>query len=165
MGSDIHYSEHRLDNITMRTTTFKARFLPIAHRLLDKDGLFLSLLLVLGVFLIGQIPVAQVSDADREVGAKSEPGDIWHQTPARDTVNRTPEIGQVAINADQGHKIGGRLGGSPGDEEQRHPRQIQAELDGVQRRAVLGGADGAGRVQRRGAVVDGTVRGVAHQAV
>ena len=48
-----------------------------------------------------------------------------------------PDIGQVAGYAGEGDDVDGGFDGSLGDEEEGHPEEVEAELDGVEGCALL----------------------------
>ena len=77
----------------------------------------------------------------------------------------SPDVSQVASNSSQSHNINSSLNGSLGDEEERHPDQIEAELDSVECSALLGQevlVEGGGSCHPGGVCAVGRVT---HQAV
>ena len=91
---------------------------------------------------LAQVPAVQVAGSRRQVRRESEPGHVGGQKPTGDLVDLgTPEPGQVAVDADEGGDVQGREDGPPQPEEERHPGQVQAQLDCVQGCALAGGED------------------------
>ncbi|KAH6608717.1 hypothetical protein Trco_002063 [Trichoderma cornu-damae] len=78
--------------------------------------LLLLLLILSGSLLVCKSPVIQVSSSSTQVG-------------------------QIAIEAQQGNNIGSRFGRAPSDKEERHPGEVEAKLDGVDCHAMPGCLD------------------------
>ena len=116
-------------------------------------------------FLVSETPVVEIAGAGTQVCRKPEPTQVWHEAPRGDFVDGSPDLDQVRIESEKRQDVHGSFDRTFQPEEEGHPGQVQAELDRVQRRAVLGEPDGLDRVERGEAVVDRTVRSVPHQAV
>jgi hypothetical protein len=87
--------------------------------------------------LIRNIPVIQIPDARAQIRSESKPSEIRHQSPSSNGINLAPDVGQVAGDAGQGNDVDGGFDGSLGDEEERHPEEVEAELYGVEGCALL----------------------------
>lgn len=72
-----------------------------------------------------------------QIGSKAQPAKVRHERPPRDFVDLTPGVGQVRRHAEEGDDVDGGEGGLFELEEGRHPGEVESELDGVERRAVL----------------------------
>jgi hypothetical protein len=114
--------------------------------------------------LASEIPAVQVPAAGAQVAGKSQPAQVRHKSVTRGLINLAPDIDQPASDAGESHNIGGRFDRAAEAEEQRHPDQVEAELDGVESGAVLGQGNSRG-VGAGGAYGPGAVGGVAHEAV
>jgi len=76
--------------------------------------------------------MVQISHARVQIRGKAEPSQIWNHAPTSNIVDPKVEIRQVAVQANERQDVGKREDRSTEPEEQRHPRQIQAELGRVQ---------------------------------
>lgn len=72
-----------------------------------------------------------------EVGCKTQPSEIRRDGPSSGTVDLRPDVGQVSCRCCQCSDVGRRFNRTLRDEEERHPDQIQPELNGVEGRALL----------------------------
>jgi len=111
-----------------------------------------------------EVPTVQVPTASAQIAGKSQPTQVGNKSVTRGLINLTPDVDQPASDTGKGHDIGSRFDRAAEAEEQRHPDQVQTELDGVESGAVLGQSDGR-RVGAGGAYGPGAVGGVAHEAV
>ena len=114
--------------------------------------------------LASKVPSVQVPAASTEVAGKGQPTQVRNKSVTRGLINLAPDVDQPASDTGESHDIRGRFDRAAEAEEQRHPDQVQAELDGVESGAVLGQGDGRG-VGAGGAYGPGAVGGVAHEAV
>lgn len=114
--------------------------------------------------LASEVPTVQVTAASAQIAGKSQPAQVGNKSVARGLVNLAPDVDQPASDTSESHDIGSRFDRTTEAEEQRHPDQVQAELDGVESGAVLGQGDGR-RVGAGGAYGPGAVGCVAHEAI
>jgi hypothetical protein len=114
--------------------------------------------------LASKVPSVQVPAASTEVAGESQPAQVRNKSVTRRLVNLAPDVNQPASDTGESHDIGSRFDRAAEAEEQRHPDQVQAELDGVESGAVPGQGDGRG-VGAGGAYGPGAVGSVAHEAV
>lgn len=116
--------------------------------------------------LVLKAPSVQITSPGAEVSREAQPAEIRHHAVGGDPVDRPPDARQVDVQPQKRDNINGSLDGALQAEEEWHPRQVEAELDGVQRRGVLRVLDqlrrGRQGVEARGY---GAVGGVAHQPV
>ena len=87
--------------------------------------------------LVRKVPAVQVARGGAQVGREAQPGQIRAQTPGRDGVDAGPDVGQVGGDAGEGDDVGGGLDGALEAEEEGHPDEVEAELDGEERRSLL----------------------------
>lgn len=114
--------------------------------------------------LAREVPSVEVATPSAQVRSKSQPSKVRHKRIARPLINLTPDVDQPSGNTSQSHNIDSSLNRAAKAEEQRHPDQVEAELNGVERCALLGESYG-GRVSAGGADCPGAVGSVAHEAV
>jgi hypothetical protein len=114
--------------------------------------------------LASEVPSVQIPAASTQIAGKSQPAQVRNKSIASGLINLAPDVDQPASDTGESHDIGGCFDRATETEEQRHPDQVQAELDGVKSGAVLGQGDGR-RVGAGGAYGPGAVGGVAHEAV
>ena len=114
--------------------------------------------------LASEVPVVKVSTASTQVRSKSQPAQVRHKSIASSLIDLAPDVDEPSGETGERNDIRGGFDGTAEAEEQRHPDQVQAELDGVEGGAVSCEGDGAG-VCAGGADGPGAVGGVAHQAV
>jgi hypothetical protein len=114
--------------------------------------------------LAGEVPSVQIPTASTEVAGESQPAQVRHKSVTRSLINLAPDVDQPASDTSKSHNIGGGFNRTAEAEEQRHPDQVQAELDGVESGAVPGQGDRR-RVGAGGAYGPGAVGGVAHETV
>ena len=113
-----------------------------------------------------QVPVIQIANSRADVSGEAQPAKIWGHAPPSDTVDRPPEVGQIGISAEESDDVNGGFDWSLGDEEERHPGQVQAKLDSVQGCALLGHSDLVdGREWRVNSGIDRAVGSVAHESI
>lgn len=115
--------------------------------------------------LILHVPVIQVPDTRTQVRRESQPSEVGDQGSRGDGINLSPYIRQVSSDTSESNDVNGGFDGTFGPEKERHPDQVQAELDGVQRRAVFHGDELFSAGEGGGAGGVGAVGGVAHEAV
>ena len=82
--------------------------------------------------LARKVPVIEVAGSCAQVRSEAEPADIWYQAPTRDPVQSTPYIRQISRDPSERDNVHGRLDGSTKPEEERHPDQVQSQLNRVQ---------------------------------
>lgn len=126
--------------------------------------MFLLLLVLSGSLCVFQIPVVQVSRSITQVCCKAQPCQVRSLAPARNRIHGSPQVGQVAIESQQGNDVNGSFNRALCDEEERHPGEVEAKLDGVNGHAMLCCLDGLWRGQRGEADVSGAVGGVSHES-
>jgi hypothetical protein len=97
----------------------------------------LSLRLRLLWLLSVEIPIVQVSASRTQVRRKAQPAEIGDQSPARTLVDLAPDVGEVAVEADKSKNITSGFDGAAKAEEEGHPDEVQAELDGVEGGSLL----------------------------
>ena len=114
--------------------------------------------------LASEIPPVEVPTASAQVARESQPAQVRHESIACSLINLTPDVDQPASDTSESHDISGRFNWATEAEEQRHPDQVQAELDRVESGAVLSQGDGR-RVGAGGAHSPSAVSGVAHETV
>jgi hypothetical protein len=114
--------------------------------------------------LASEVPAVQVPAASAQVAGKSQPAQVRHKSIACGLVNLAPDVDQPSSDTSESHNVGSGFDRAAEAEEQRHPDQVQAELDGVESGAVLGQGDGRG-VGAGGSDSPGAVGGIAHEAV
>lgn len=121
---------------------------------------------LLAEILPPEVPVVQIPSAGAQVRGEAQPAQVRQHAPGGGPVDGPPEPGQIGVQAQEGDEVDGGLDGAPEAEEEGHPHEVEAELDRVQRRRVLGVPDELGR-RGQGAEAgrDGPVGGVAHQGV
>lgn len=103
--------------------------------LVDKLGL-----VRLGRFrllLVAKVPVVQVTSSRTQVSSEAEPANVWSKRPSCDLVNLAPDVCHITGEACQRYNIYGGFDRTLKAEEQRHPDEIQAELDGVESGTLL----------------------------
>lgn len=105
-----------------------------------------------------------MTNTSAQIRRKAEPGQVWHLAPGGDLVDAGPEVRQIAVYANEGQDVNRGCDGAAGAEEERHPGEVEGELDGVDGHAVAGGADGVWGGEGREADVCDAVGGVAHHA-
>jgi len=115
--------------------------------------------------LISSVPVVEIPDTSTEIGGITQPSQVWSQSPASNLVDLAPDVGQVSDGTGKCNDVNSGFNWALGDEEERHPEEVETELDSVESRAVLGRLDIVGRLQRREAGAVGAIGGVAHEAV
>lgn len=120
-------------------------------------------LLRLGLCRARQVPVVEVARAGRQVRRKRQPAQVRQLQPRGRLVDGAPGVGQPAVEAEQRDNVGRGLDGPLGEEEEGHPRQVEAQLDRVHGQRVLGRRHGGRRGERREARGGDPVRGVAHE--
>lgn len=76
-----------------------------------------------------------------KIGREPEPSQIRDQRPGRDLVDLAPDIGHVAGDGGQEDDVGGCFDGALELEKEGHPDEVEAELDGVEGCALLGGLE------------------------
>jgi hypothetical protein len=100
--------------------------------------------------LIRNIPIIQIPDPSAQVSSEAQPSEIWCKGPCGNGINLAPDVGEVAGDAGQSDDVDGGFDGALGDEEERHPEEVEAELDGVEGCALFeedvlfGGGEGLG---------------------
>jgi hypothetical protein len=100
--------------------------------------------------LIRNIPIIQIPHPSAQVSSEAQPAEIWCKSPCGNGINLAPDVGEVAGDAGQGDDVDGGFDGALGDEEERHPEEVEAELDGVEGCALFeedvlfGGGEGLG---------------------
>ena len=114
--------------------------------------------------LASEVPVVEISTASTQVRGKSQPTKVRHKSITSSLIDLAPDVDEPSGETGERNDIRGGFDGTAEAEEQRHPNQVQAELDGVEGGAVSCESDGVG-VRAGGADGPGTVGGVAHQAV
>lgn len=114
--------------------------------------------------LASEVPVVKVSTSSTQVRGESQPAQVRHKSITGSLIDLAPDVDQPSSEASQGDNICGGFNGTAEAEEQGHPDQVQAELDGVEGGAVSCEGDGVG-VGAGGADGPGAVGSVAHQAV
>jgi hypothetical protein len=114
--------------------------------------------------LASEVPTVQVTTSGAQVAGKSQPAQVGNKSIACGLINLAPDVDQPASDTSESHDIGSRFDRAAEAEEQRHPDQVQAELDRVESGAVLGQGDGRW-VGAGGAYGPGAVGGIAHEAV
>lgn len=67
-----------------------------------------------------------------KVRCEGQPAKVWDQGPTRYWVNLTPDVDQVPGYAGQKGDVGHGFDGTLEAEEERHPDEVEAELDGVE---------------------------------
>jgi len=115
--------------------------------------------------LVLQVPIIQISHSNRQIRRKAEPSQIWNQAPRSDGINLAPQVRHVSNGSGEGDDVDSGLDGAPGTKEERHPDEVEAELDGVEGGSVLGGFEDVFWLEGGEAGGDGAVGGVAHEAV
>jgi len=120
-------------------------------------------LLSLVMLRLLQIPPIQNTHTDINIRSKPQPATVRHQQPSADPTS----IQLERIHRQRHHRriqrqdIRQRQRGLRYAEEERHPGEVERQLEGVER--GCGGAEGG--VQDDGGVRGEAVDGVAHQAV
>lgn len=114
--------------------------------------------------LASKVPAIEIPTPSTQITRKRQPAQVRHKRIARSLIDLAPKIYQPTRNTSQRHNISSRFDRAAEAEEQRHPDQVQAELDGVEGGAVAGEGHGVG-VGAGGADCPGAVGGVAHEAV
>jgi hypothetical protein len=114
--------------------------------------------------LASEVPAVQVPTAGAQIAGKSQPAQVRHKSITGRLINLAPDVDQPSSDTSESHDVGSGFDRAAETEEQRHPDQVQAELDGVESGAVLGQGDG-GRVGAGGSDGPGAVGGIAHEAV
>lgn len=76
-----------------------------------------------------------------------------------------PDVGEIAGDAGQGDDVDGGFDGTLGDEEEGHPEEVKAELDGVEGCALFEEDELFGRGEGVHSCAVSAVGGVAHEAV
>lgn len=114
--------------------------------------------------LASEVPVVEVSTASTQVRRESQPAQVGDEGVASSLINLAPDVDEPASEASKGDNISSGFDRAAEAEEQWHPDQVEAELDGVEGGAVSRKGDGIG-VGAGGADGPGAVGGIAHQAV
>ena len=105
-----------------------------------------------------------MSRPNTQVRSEPQPSDIRNLTQSSNTVNGAPKICKVAVQSQKCDDIHTRLDGTLRHEEERHPDQIEAQLDRVESHAVFGALDGFGGGQRRETNRDDTMSSISHDS-
>ena len=82
--------------------------------------------------LVRNIPIIQIAHSSAQISSEAQPAEIWCKSPCSDGINLAPDVGEVAGDAGQGDDVDGGFDGTLGDEEERHPEEVEAQLDGVE---------------------------------
>jgi hypothetical protein len=115
--------------------------------------------------LAGSVPIIEIPNTSAEISSVSQPSQIRSQGPASNRINLAPKVSQITDSTSQSNDISSGFDGTFGNEEEWHPKKVETELDGVERRAVLCCLDYFGGLERREAAVVSAVGGVAHETV
>lgn len=114
--------------------------------------------------LASEVPVVKVSTTSAQIRGEGQPAQVRHKGITGSLVDLAPDVDEPSGQTGERNDVRSGLNRTAEAEEQRHPDQIQAELDGIEGGAVSCESDGVG-VGAGGADGPGAVGGVAHQAV
>lgn len=114
--------------------------------------------------LASEIPVVKVSTSSAQVRGEGQPAQVRHEGIASSLIYLAPDVDEPSGETSQRNDIRSGFDGTAEAEEQWHPDQVQAELDGVKSGAVPCEGNSVG-VGAGGADGPGTVGGITHQAV
>ncbi len=111
------------------------------HRAIPSLRLFVHELrirtIALQLLLALEVPVVQVSCPSTQVRREAQPAQVWHQSPSRDFIHLSPDIREIANDACKRDDVHSGFDGPFHPEEQRHPYQVEGELNCVECCAVL----------------------------
>lgn len=87
--------------------------------------------------LVGEVPAIEVAGARAQVCSEPQPSQIRSQAPRSDWVNFGPDVGQVTGNSRQGDNVGCSFDRTLETEEEGHPDEVEAQLDGEEHCSLL----------------------------
>lgn len=68
---------------------------------------------------------------DTKICSKAEPHQVWSHGPSCDFIYLSPDVGEVASDTGQEDDVSGSFDWALELEEERHPDEVETELDGV----------------------------------
>jgi len=86
--------------------------------------------------LASEVPVVQVSTTGTQVRGEGQPAQVGHKSIASSLIDLAPDVDEPSGETGERNDIGSGFDGTTEAEEQRHPNQVQTELDGVEGGAV-----------------------------
>lgn len=98
-------------------------------------------LLNLGLLLLTEIPVVEMSCSNAQIRREAEPSKIRRLAPSCNFVHRTPQVSQITVGTNEGKNIDSGGGGAFGNEEERHPHEVNTKLDRVQSETLFRDSD------------------------
>lgn len=87
--------------------------------------------------LLLQVPVIQIASANAQVAGKAEPSQVRDQCPGGLLIDLSPDVRQISYSTSQSDDVDRCFDRAVEAEEERHPDQIEAELNSVDRGSLL----------------------------
>ena len=87
--------------------------------------------------LVGKVPTLEVPRPRAQIRREPQPTQVGRQTPRRERVDAGPDVGQVGGRAGQDDDVRCSLDGPFEAEEEGHPDEVEAELEGEEGGALL----------------------------
>lgn len=121
-------------------------------------------LLNLGLLLLTDIPVVEMSCSDAQIRREAQPGKVRCLTPSCNLVHRAPQVSQITIGTNEGKNIDSGGSGAFGNEEERHPHEVNTKLDSIQSETLFRDSDCFRRRKWAEADVGNSISCIAHDS-
>ncbi len=121
-----------LKGIIVSNRVLRLHFLVLCRRLrLLIHKLRIAFLGALQLCFATEVPAVQIPSSGAQVSRKAQPRQIRCECPASNLIHFAPDIRQIAHDSRKSNDIDGSFDGSLKAEEQRHPNQIESELNRI----------------------------------